>query len=98
MPKILHNGANASLCTVTEQRTHVSLVQIKGETLFSNFLLVLDSHRELNNQIMEAEAWHSLGVAQQARGEHAAAVRHHRAELELAHRLGLTHLQVCIPI
>jgi hypothetical protein len=50
--------------------------------------------RELNNQIMEAEACHSLGAAQQARGEHAAAVRHHRAELELAHRLGLTHLQV----
>lgn len=50
--------------------------------------------RELNNQIMEAEACHSLGVAQHALGDHAAAVRHHRAELELAHRLGLTHLQV----
>lgn len=45
---------------------------------------------------MEAEACHSLGVAQHALGEHAAAVRHHRAELELAHRLGLTHLQVKI--
>lgn len=43
---------------------------------------------------MEAEACHALGVAQHALGEHAAAVRHHRAELELAHRLGLTHLQV----
>ena len=43
---------------------------------------------------MEAEACHSLGVAQHALGDHAAAVRHHRAELELAHRLGLTHLQV----
>lgn len=46
---------------------------------------------------MEAEACHSLGVAQHALGDHAASVRHHRAELELAHRLGLTHLQVsCI--
>lgn len=44
---------------------------------------------------MEAEACHSLGVAQHALGDHAAAVRHHRAELELAHRLGMTHLQVC---
>lgn len=43
---------------------------------------------------MEAEACHSLGVAQHALGDHAAAVRHHRTELELAHRLGLTHLQV----
>lgn len=43
---------------------------------------------------MEAEACHSLGVAQHALGDHAAAVRHHRAELELAHRLALTHLQV----
>lgn len=50
--------------------------------------------RELNNQIMESEAYHSLGVAQHALGDFAAAVRHHRAELELAHRLGLTHLQV----
>lgn len=43
---------------------------------------------------MESEAYHSLGVAQHALGDFAAAVRHHRAELELAHRLGLTHLQV----
>lgn len=45
---------------------------------------------------MEAEACHALGVAQQAQGDHAAAIRHHRAELELTHRLGLTHLQVPI--
>lgn len=45
---------------------------------------------------MEAEACHSLGVAQHALGDHAAAVRHHRAELELAHRLALTHLQVTV--
>lgn len=57
-------------------------------------LFYLPFNRELNNQIMEAEACHSLGVAQHALGDHAAAVRHHRAELELAHRLGLTHLQV----
>lgn len=43
---------------------------------------------------MESEAYHSLGVAQHALGDFAASVRHHRAELELAHRLGLTHLQV----
>lgn len=43
---------------------------------------------------MEAEACHSLGVAQHALGDHAASIKHHRAELELAHRLGLTHLQV----
>ncbi|CAG9104553.1 unnamed protein product [Plutella xylostella] len=42
---------------------------------------------------MESEAWHALGLAQQARGDHAAAAAHHRADLELAHRLGLTHLQ-----
>lgn len=45
---------------------------------------------------MEAEAYHSLGVAQHALGDHAAAVRHHRAELELSHRLGHTHLQVSV--
>lgn len=43
---------------------------------------------------MEAEACHALGAAHHALGDHATAAKHHRAELELAHRLGLTHLQV----
>lgn len=57
-------------------------------------IFIFNFLRELNNQIMESEACHSLGVAHHALGDYAAAVRHHRAELELAHRLGLTHLQV----
>lgn len=47
---------------------------------------------------MEAEASHALGVAYHELGDDNTAVTHHRTELELSHRLGLTHLQVSVGI